>query len=94
MIFNSFEFAVFLPVVFLIYWWIGNKSKFQNLFLVFVSYVFYGWWDTGFATYFISTAVDYYIAKGLTKERRKKKRKLLLYISITVNLGILVFQIL
>lgn len=93
MIFNSFEFAVFLPVVFLLYWWIGiKKSKFQNLFLVFASYVFYGWWDYRFLLLiFISTIVDYYIAKELNEQKRESRRKLLLHLSIAVNLGILGF---
>ena len=93
MIFNSFEFAVFLPVVFLLYWCIGNKkSNFQNLFLVLASYVFYGWWDYRFLLLiFISTIVDYYIAKELNEQKRESRRKLLLYLSIAVNLGILIF---
>ena len=49
MLFNSLEFAVFLPVVFLLYWFVFNRSvKEQNLFVVVASYVFYGWWDWRF----------------------------------------------
>ncbi len=49
MLFNSIEFAVFLPVVFLLYWFVFNRSvKEQNLFVVVASYVFYGWWDWRF----------------------------------------------
>ena len=93
MIFNSLEFAVFLPIVFLLYWWVGIKNnKFQNLFLVFASYVFYGWWDYRFLLLiFISTIVDYYIAQELINQKKETKRKLLLYLSVSVNLGILGF---
>lgn len=49
MLFNSIEFAVFLPIVFLIYWFVVNKNlKLQNLFILGVSYLFYGWWDWRF----------------------------------------------
>lgn len=55
MLFNSVEFILFLPVVFLIYWAIGYakvsnefKLRMQNAFVVVSSYVFYGWWDWRF----------------------------------------------
>ena len=49
MSFNSIEFAIFLPIVFLLYWFVFNKNlKLQNLFIVIVSYIFYGWWDWRF----------------------------------------------
>ena len=48
MLFNSLEFALFLPIVFAIYWLLGKNLKLQNLFVVLASYVFYGWWDWRF----------------------------------------------
>ncbi len=49
MLFNSIEFLIFLPAVFLLYWFVFNRSlKWQNFFVVFVSYIFYGWWDWNF----------------------------------------------
>ena len=56
MLFNSFEFALFLPIVFLLYWFVFDyalsKCKhqllLQNLFVVVASYIFYGWWDWRF----------------------------------------------
>ncbi len=49
MLFNSIEFLVFLPIVFLSYWFLFSRSvKLQNLFVVGVSYLFYGWWDGRF----------------------------------------------
>ncbi len=56
MLFNSIQFALFLPIVFLLYWFVFDrfisKSKYQlrlqNAFVVVASYVFYGWWDWRF----------------------------------------------
>ena len=49
MLFNSLEFALFLPIGFLLYWFVFNKHlRLQNLFIVVVSYIFYGWWDWRF----------------------------------------------
>jgi len=93
MIFNSIDFALFLPIVFVIYWIINNKGlKLQNFLLVAASYLFYGWWDWKFLTLILfSTLVDYLIARNLKKEENLLKRKVLLWISIGVNLGFLGF---
>lgn len=93
MLFNSLEFAVFLPIIFLLYWLIERKNlTLQNLLLVFASYIFYGWWDYRFLSLiFFSTVVDFLVGLGLKKEDDKKKRLLLLWISIIVNLGLLGF---
>ncbi len=49
MIFNSLTFACFLPVVFLLYWFVFNRNlRLQNAFILLVSYIFYGWWDWRF----------------------------------------------
>jgi len=90
-LFNSIEFAFFLPVVFTIYWSIKNENlKFQNLFLLIASYFFYGWWDWRFLTLiFFSTLIDYTIGLNLGKNLPANKRKILLWISITVNIGLL-----
>ena len=93
MLFNSTDFLIFLPAVFLVYWFIVNKSlKLQNLFIAIASYVFYGWWDWRFLSLIgISTIVDYSVGRGLAKARTPKIRKLLLLTSIFVNLGFLGF---
>jgi len=93
MIFNSLDFAVFLPIVFILYWFVFNKNiQKQNLLIVFASYLFYGWWDWRFLSLiFFSTIVDYLIGRGLKSENNIKKRKLLLWISVFVNLGFLGF---
>ncbi|GAB2497076.1 MBOAT family O-acyltransferase [Algoriphagus taiwanensis] len=62
MLFNSFEFLIFLPLVFLGYWFVFQKNlKLQNAFILLASYVFYGWWDWRFLGLIIaSSAVDYW----------------------------------
>ena len=91
MLFNSIDFAIFLPVVFLLYWFVTNKNlKLQNLLLVAASYVFYGWWDWRFLSLIIfSTVVDYLVGIGLSNQENQSRRKLLLFASIFVNLGFL-----
>ncbi len=93
MLFNSIDFAIFLPVVFLIYWFVVNKNlKWQNLFVVVASYVFYGWWDYRFLSLILfSTVTDYIIGIALSKEERNKQRKVLLWVSILINIGFLGF---
>lgn len=91
MLFNSLDFALFLPIIFLLYWFVFNKSlKLQNLLLVCASYFFYGWWDWRFLSLILfSTIVDYFVGLHLSKQRNQIKRRLLLNISILVNLGLL-----
>ncbi|WP_452221013.1 MBOAT family O-acyltransferase [Lacinutrix salivirga] len=93
MYFNSLEFAVFLPIVFVLYWFVfKNKLKLQNLLLLVASYVFYSFWDWRFLSLIIlSTVVDFYIGKTLTKTTDTNKRKALLYSSIFLNIGLLGF---
>ena len=93
MLFNSLDFAIFLPIVFLFYWFVTQKNlKLQNAFLVLASYVFYGWWDWRFLSLIIfSTLVDYAIGQRLRNEEQQFKRKVLLWSSIIVNLGFLGF---
>ena len=93
MLFNSIDFAIFLPIVFLLYWFVFNKSlKVQNAFIVLASYVFYGWWDWRFLFLILfSTIVDYTVGRLLAVQEDRKKRKLLLLVSIFVNLGLLGF---
>lgn len=93
MLFNSIDFAVFLPVVFLLYWFAtGHNLKVQNALIVVASYFFYGWWDWRFLSLILfSTVVDYTAALIIHKENNPLKRKLLLFISLAVNLGFLGF---
>jgi D-alanyl-lipoteichoic acid acyltransferase DltB (MBOAT superfamily) len=93
MLFNSLDFAFFLPLVFVLYWFVTNKSlKFQNALVVVASYVFYGWWDWRFLSLILfSTIVDYLVGLTLLKQNDQRSRKTLLAISVIVNLGFLGF---
>ena len=93
MLFNSIDFAIFLPIVFVPYWFVINKNlKLQNLLIVISSYVFYGWWDWRFLSLIMfSTLVDYTVGRRLRNEENQKKRQMLLWTSIFVNLGFLGF---
>ena len=92
MVFNSIDFAIFLPIVFILYWFVFKNLKAQNILIVIASYVFYGWWDWRFLFLIaFSTLVDYAVGIYLEREKNASKRKLLLILSITVNLGLLGF---
>ena len=93
MLFNSIDFAIFLPVVFIVYWLLKNYHlKLQNLLIVVASYLFYGWWDWRFLSLILfSTIIDYSVGVCLSKTSHKGKRKLLLWISVLINLGFLGF---
>lgn len=93
MLFHSIDFAIFLPIVFILYWFVTNRNlKLQNLLIVAASYLFYGWWDYRFLTLILfSTVLDYLVGRGLSKEQDQVKRKVLLLTSIVVNLGFLGF---
>ncbi|WP_460219703.1 MBOAT family O-acyltransferase [Psychroserpens sp. MEBiC05023] len=93
MLFNSIDFALFLPLVFLLYWFVTNRQlKLQNFLIVLASYVFYGWWDWRFLSLIIiSTLIDYTIGLYLKKEINNNKRKVLLWFSVFANLGFLGF---
>ena len=93
MFFNSIDFAIFLPIVFILYWFVTNNNlKLQNLLIVAASYLFYGWWDWRFLSLiFFSTVVDYTVGRKLRIEENQTRRKILLWTSILVNLGVLGF---
>lgn len=90
MLFNSFEFLIFFPVVFVIYWALQINLNAQNIFLLFASYFFYAWWDWRFLSLIIfSSSVDYFIGLCLYKTKKAKIKKQWLIISLVVNLGLL-----
>ncbi len=93
MLFNSIEFALFLPIVFVIYWCINTKEvRLQNCFLILASYLFYGWWDWRFLILIVfSSLVDYTIGIALSNTNQQRTRKQLLLTSIFVNIGLLLF---
>lgn len=93
MLFNSIDFAVFLPIVFALYWFVANENiKRQNLLVVVASYVFYGWWDWRFLLLILfSSLIDFTVGAKLRKEEKSLNRKLLLWASVLINLGFLGF---
>lgn len=93
MLFNSIDFALFLPIVFIIYWYLlKNSLKWQNLFILVSSYVFYGWWDYRFLSLIVfSTLVDYVIGRQLSLYQKQAHRKWLVAASLFTNLGLLGF---
>ena len=91
MLFNSFEFMAFLPIVFLLYWFVFRGRKWQNLLVVIASYVFYGWWDWRFLFLIAITSLCSY-GSGLLLEHyegQRRKQKLVSAANIVLNLGIL-----
>ncbi len=93
MLFNSIDFVIFLPIVFLLYWFVVNKTlRLQNFFIVIVSYIFYGWWDWRFLSLILfSTIIDFIIGYKISNENKQYRRNLLLWISLIVNIGFLSF---
>ena len=90
MLFNSFEFLVFLPIVFLLYWLVFKWRQVQNVFIVVASYVFYGWWAYRFLLLiFITTLLSY--LSGILIERYRDKAKWICGTNIAINIGILCY---
>jgi alginate O-acetyltransferase complex protein AlgI len=90
LLFNSLEFFLFLPVIFLLYWFVFSKSiKLQNLLVLSASYFFYGWWSWKFLCLLaLSTLLDYLFGFWVSSTD-KTKAKFFLWLSIINNLGIL-----
>ncbi|WP_378187983.1 MBOAT family O-acyltransferase [Aquimarina sp. W85] len=93
MLFNSLNFFIFLPIVFLAYWLLfKNKLRSQNLFLLVASYFFYGLWDWRFLLLIIaSTIVDFIAGQSIATSSKINTKKLWLGFSIVFNLGLLGF---
>ncbi|HNP33779.1 MAG TPA: MBOAT family O-acyltransferase [Flavobacterium sp.] len=93
MFFNSLQFAIFLPVVFLAYWFIPNKSKTsQNFILIAASYYFYSCWDWRFLFLLLfSTLLVYFSGIELEKSSSQKLRKFWLYLTVILSLCLLGF---
>jgi D-alanyl-lipoteichoic acid acyltransferase DltB (MBOAT superfamily) len=88
MLFNSPAFAIFLPVMLLLYWCLRGRPR--QWALLAGSYFFYSVWDWRFTSLLVvSTAVDYLCGLALAKDRSVRQRKAIAAISIVTNLGIL-----
>lgn len=89
MLFNSFEFAIFFPVVTLLYFLLPHR--FRWLLLLLASCFFYMFFKPIYILILIFTIViDYFAGRLLARQPDKKKRKRLLLLSILANVGVLV----
>ena len=93
MLFNTFEFAIFFPIVFILYWFFCKKNlKIQNILLLVSSYYFYACWDYRFLfLLFFSTFLDYFTAIRIEDSKNDKLKTFWFWLSISVNLGFLGF---
>lgn len=92
MLFNSISFALFLPIVFALYWIFRKSFKIQNIILLISSYYFYGCWDWRFmALLTFSTLLDFYSGIKIENSSSQKLKKFWLIISVGINLGFLGF---
>lgn len=92
MIFNSIEFLIFLPLVFLFFWLVLKGRTSRNIFIVGASYLFYGWWDWRFLVLIFFTTLCSFIS-GLLIEKwnvlHRKKALMVVWTNTGINLGIL-----
>lgn len=93
MFFNSIDFAIFFPIVFFLYWLVfRGHLNVRNVFLIAVSYLFYGWWDWRFLSLIIvSSFIDFLCGQQIFQTENSKPRKRWLALSVIVNLGFLGF---
>ena len=90
MLFNSLEYFIFLPLIFVLYWIINPYVRARNILILGASYFFYGCWDPKFLLLIIaSTFVDYFI--GYWIEKNEKQKLIILWISIAFNIGMLFY---
>ena len=98
MLFNSIEFAVFLPIVFLLYWFVfdyalrrcKHQLLLQNLFIVVASYIFYGWWNWRFLILIAFTTLCSFLSGiGIERAQSPRTRKAVMIVNIIINLAIL-----
>lgn len=90
MLFNSLAFLFYLPVVFILYWFVFKRLKTQNVFVTAASYLFYGWWDWKFLILiFLTTVCSFFSGLLIENHRKSKISKISLWLNIIINLGIL-----
>jgi len=91
MLFPSFAFLVFLPLVYWLYWYVfPSRLRVQNAFMLLASFVFYGWWDWRFLSLLIfSSFADFFIGWALANTTTASKRKAYVWLSLVINLGLL-----
>ena len=90
MLFNSFQFAIFLPIVFILYWLLNKDLRLQNFFLLIASFYFYGTWDYRFLFLLVfSISLDYFTGIRIFSASERTTKKIWLLISVCINLGFL-----
>lgn len=91
MLFNSLNFAIFLPIVFVLYWLLSSKPlKYQNILLLVASYFFYACWDWRFLFLLVfSTLLDYFTGIKMADSKNRASKKFWFWLSISINLGFL-----
>ena len=90
MTFNSWPFLFFLPMTLLLYWSLSRRLRWQNLFLVAASYVFYGWWDYRFLLLILVTTLSSYASALLLEQQtQRQSRRMTVEANLVLNLGIL-----
>lgn len=91
MLFNSISFAIFLPIVFVLYWYVTKKDlRLQNLLLLLSSYFFYACWDWKFLFLLVfSTLLDYFTGIKMSEAKTKSNKTFWFWLSISINLGFL-----
>ncbi len=90
MLFNSSDFAIFLPIVFALYWLAARNLRYQNLLLLVSSYFFYSCWDWRFLFLLVfSTGLDYFTGLKMHDAQRPGMKKFWFWLSIGINLGFL-----
>lgn len=90
MLFNSIPFFIFLPIVFIVYWFVVKNIRLQNVWTLLASYVFYGWWDWRFLILIVLTTFLSYLS-GVLISSFREKGKLICGVNIVINIGILCY---
>ena len=91
MTFTTLTFLIFLALFFPLYWALRQRRA-QNVLIVIASYIFYGWWDWRFCGLMLAASLlDFGVGLGLEKTDVPRRRKLLLALGLTANLGLLAY---
>jgi D-alanyl-lipoteichoic acid acyltransferase DltB (MBOAT superfamily) len=87
--FDSYIYALFLPIVFILYWALRKHLKWQNLMLLVASYIFYGWWDWRFLGLILITSASTFLTGLAIRPDHSKQSKAWVTLNIILNIGIL-----
>lgn len=91
MLFNSTDFAIFLPIVFVLYWFVTKRDlRAQNILLLIASYFFYACWDWRFLFLLVfSTLLDYFTGLKMERAKGRRLKSFWFWLSVIINLGFL-----